>query len=188
MQRHGGVRIVVLLLSFAPACLCTATSFIPAQSKSNGGDVFKDTGLRYLGYANELGESFRPLIRRRFVRASYFVAGGYVVADAVDKTRSAFKNHLQKKNKVIDAIDKGLDTLVWQGLASVAIPGYTINRIVWVAGKVKWPGPLNAVVPTVIGLSSIPLIVHPIDEGVHKLMDASLRPAMHALTAPLHAK
>eukprot|EP00961_Rhodomonas_salina_P200278 2701630-Rhodomonas_salina.1 len=37
-------------------------------------DVFKDTPLRYLGYANELGESFRPLISRFLYRGSYVVA------------------------------------------------------------------------------------------------------------------
>jgi hypothetical protein len=48
-------------------------------------DVFKDSLARYLGYANEVGESFRPVISTLAVRATYAVAGVYVVADAVDK-------------------------------------------------------------------------------------------------------
>ena len=43
-------------------------------------DLFKHTLLRYFGYANELGESFRPLIHHRWVAASYGVAGTYVLA------------------------------------------------------------------------------------------------------------
>eukprot|EP00961_Rhodomonas_salina_P066243 889795-Rhodomonas_salina.1 len=35
------------------------------------------------------------------------------------KTIKAFKDHTSKKNKLVDAFDKGADTLVWQGLASV---------------------------------------------------------------------
>jgi len=46
-------------------------------------DVFKHGLLRYFGYANELGESFRPLIAHRWVLASYGVAGLYVAADTV---------------------------------------------------------------------------------------------------------
>mmetsp|Transcript_59446 Transcript_59446/g.140069 ORF Transcript_59446/g.140069 Transcript_59446/m.140069 type:complete len:167 (-) Transcript_59446:61-561(-) len=151
-------------------------------------DVFKDTPLRYLGYANELGESFRPLISRFLYRGSYVVAGTYVLADSADKTIKAFKDHTSKKNKLVDAFDKGADTLVWQGLASVAIPGLVINRVVWAAQKVKWPGPMKVLAPTIIGLSSIPFIVTPIDEGVHHLMDNTLRPAMHQLTLPFHEK
>ena len=71
------------------------------------------------------------------------------MADAGDKTLLAYNDHSEPKDRTVDAIDKGLDTLVWQGLASVAIPGFTINRIVWAAGKVKWPGKLKSVAPTV---------------------------------------
>ena len=38
-------------------------------------DPFKQTLLRYFGYANELGESFRPLLHHRWVTFSYGVAG-----------------------------------------------------------------------------------------------------------------
>ena len=40
--------------------------------------------LRFLGYANELGEAFRPLAPA-FVRPSYGVASIYVLADTYDK-------------------------------------------------------------------------------------------------------
>lgn len=44
-----------------------------------------------LGYANEVGEAFRPFIGSRWVKFSYAVATAYVIADAVDKTVIAYK-------------------------------------------------------------------------------------------------
>ena len=65
---------------------------------------FRDTPLRYLGYANEVGEAFRALMHvrylvnviskelflfncsfKRWVRATYGVASAYVLADTYDK-------------------------------------------------------------------------------------------------------
>jgi fission process protein 1 len=40
----------------------------------------------YLGYANEFGEAFRPLIHVNWVRLSYGIASAYVLADTLDKT------------------------------------------------------------------------------------------------------
>jgi fission process protein 1 len=42
-----------------------------------------------LGYANEVGESFRSLIHVNLVRFSYLISSAYVVADTVDKSRKA---------------------------------------------------------------------------------------------------
>ena len=76
------------------------------------------------GYANELGESFRPLVHHRVVTASYGVAGAYVLADTADKVKKALVDEkLPKQARNASALEKGLDTLVWQGLASVVIPG-----------------------------------------------------------------
>lgn len=73
-----------------------------------------------------------------------------------------------------------VDTLVWQGLASVIVPGFTINRICALSlyllkqhsgmalSACKWT-------TTGIGLGCIPFIVAPIDHGVHVLMDNTLR-------------
>ena len=47
-------------------------------------DVYRDTPVRFLGYANELGESFKPLIPRVAYFGPYGVACAYVAADASD--------------------------------------------------------------------------------------------------------
>ena len=50
-------------------------------------DIFRDTWVRYLGYANELGESFRSFLHVRAVHATYGVAFAYAAADAVRRTK-----------------------------------------------------------------------------------------------------
>ena len=42
-------------------------------------DIYRDTPLRYLGYANEVGEAFRALVHVNWVKLSYGVASAYVV-------------------------------------------------------------------------------------------------------------
>lgn len=61
-----------------------------------------------------------------------------------------------------------VDTFVWQALASVIIPGFTINRVcaasLYLMGRsTKWPLPVRKWMTTAIGLSTIPFIITPID-------------------------
>ncbi|RLN51994.1 hypothetical protein BBJ28_00016594 [Nothophytophthora sp. Chile5] len=159
-------------------------------------DLWRDSLVRYLGYANEVGESFRP-IAPRLVVPSYCVAFGYVLGDTYDKAAKAHAKAVaasfstRKRNAVI--ADATIDTLAWQTLASVAIPGFTINRVVGqgAAGTRKCKMTTNGSfavqrtaknspvlrrwLPTAIGLGVIPLIIHPIDSLVDMAMDRSVR-------------
>lgn len=72
------------------------------------------------------------------------------------------------------------DTFVWQSLASVAIPGFTINRLcaaslALLASLTRWPLPVRKWATTALGLSAIPVIITPIDRSVDFLMDSSIR-------------
>lgn len=64
-------------------------------------------------------------------------------------------------------------------LASVIIPGATINRLCWATGKMvkksKIKGIAGKWVPTIVGLMSIPFIIKPIDKLVDFAMDESFR-------------
>ena len=123
-------------------------------------DLYRDTPVRFLGYANELGESFKPLIPRVAYFSTYGVACAYVAADANDK--------YQRDGDVA----RGVDALIWQALASVIVPGFVVNRVVAMAGRAT----TRPMVPTFCGLASIPLIIKPIDHAIDAAMDASLRP------------
>ena len=54
------------------------------KPKDEGNDLYRDTLIRYCGYANELGESLRYVVPR-FLKPSYVIAFGYVLMDAQDK-------------------------------------------------------------------------------------------------------
>ena len=87
-------------------------------------DIFRDTPLRYVGYANEVGEAFRPIFPR-FVVPSHGLAFLYVGADSISKTNDTFKRGSSMKVTTATFVD----VLVWQTLASVLIPGKVINMV-----------------------------------------------------------
>ena len=185
------------------------------NNNNNNINIFRDTPLRYLGYANEVGESFRYPFPR-LVRPSYLVAFAYCCADAVASGYNAYYNNYNINNNNIDnnninnnnnnttlqqplqsqpqsqpqwpkaVLYETADTLLWQSLASVAIPGACIQAIV----KATRYGIVVAFLstnnnnnnrilttwlPTGTGLASIPWIVQPIDQAVDHLLDRTTR-------------
>ncbi|CAH0548756.1 unnamed protein product [Brassicogethes aeneus] len=143
-------------------------------------DLYRETPVRYLGYANELGEAFRAFLGSKLVNVTYGIASLYVLADTTDKSIQAHKTHFDEKNHVKKVIFTTADTLIWQFLASVIIPGVTINRVCatsnYLLKKVeKLPKNNRKYLVTAIGLVTIPFIIHPIDNMVDDLLDVSLR-------------
>lgn len=181
-------------------------------------DPLRDGPLRYLGYANECGEAFAAWLPFWGVPFSYAVAIAYVLVDTADKGTKAYKSARKElsENKDLSpevkvprlvsllAFERTLDTVVWQLLASVACPGYTIHTVVALFHAALKPlqetaqaqqfaaaaasslhlqsadvlAILDKSLPTAVGLAAIPFIVHPIDNGIHAIMNVSLRPAM----------
>lgn len=148
-------------------------------------DVFRDTPVRYLGYANELGESFR-LIAPWCVGPSYAISGLYVLGDTVSKARAAAAAPLllddgEQRPSVGATV---VDTLLWQTCASVIVPGFTINRVVAATAFVvekqaaSMPVAARRWLPTAVGLACIPAVIHPIDSLVHWGMDCTIRPLL----------
>lgn len=176
---------------------CGSTSSVAEHLTTS--NVFRDTPLRYLGYCNEVGESFR-FQYPRLVVPSYIISFSYCFADAATMGWSVY--HQQKKRRLESptataytgtpfstAIIATCDTLVWQCLASVLIPGGVINLLVRgtkaAMGQImvstnNATNPRAAMLlrwgPTLVGLGSIPWIVHPIDTSVDYVMDTTLRP------------
>jgi fission process protein 1 len=160
---------------------------VDASSTSSPGpvDIFRDTPVRYLGYANELGESFR-LVAPWCVAPSYVISALYVLGDTVSKGRAASAaqsgltaEEVAKQPSVGATV---VDTLVWQTLASVMVPGYTIHSVVKATNmavqsqKASIPLVARRWLPTAVGLGCIPLVIHPIDHFVHWAMDNTCRP------------
>jgi len=165
-----------------------------------------------IGYSNEVGEAFRAQVPVNFVRLTYGMAFLYVLADTRHKTlkvkspvrsssllfeaccflwkillfflelrtngsdSSFFVQELKKKMVAAS------DVLIWQTLASVAIPGFTINRVCFfslalLARTTKLGLQARKWTTTAIGLGCIPFIVHPIDRFVDYFMDKTFRVA-----------
>jgi fission process protein 1 len=99
-------------------------------------DIYRDTPVRLLGYANEVGEAFRALVHINWVRASYGVASVYVLADTRDKANKMMRRSddatdaTEKRKKVAAA---AFDTLLWQveHFLSIVYPVYILKREHW---------------------------------------------------------
>jgi hypothetical protein len=71
-------------------------------------DVFKDSTLRFAGYANEVGEAFRPIIPKQLVLFTYGVAFVYGTADAGHKGTTTYQVSvffLSKGNCIIHNVE-----------------------------------------------------------------------------------
>ena len=179
-------------------------------------DPLRDGPARYLGYSNEVGEAFSAWLFPGGVTLSYAIAISYVVFDTVDKYRKTLEEARSieeigevpgvDQDRLIStiALERGFDTIVWQLLASVALPGYTIHTVValssWALERtVDERNPLmqalasatsldaaaavslvDKSLPTFIGLCVIPFIVHPLDAFVHYVLNVTTRPVLRA--------
>lgn len=149
----------------------------PTSKSAKDIDIWRDTPLRYLGYANEVGEAFGPLYPK-YVRPSYAVAFLYVGCDTGDK----FIKSLRSGESAKETFQKTSDALIWQTLASVLIPGKIIHLVAngsTIACNTSYaqslPKTFRLYAPTVIGLATIPFIIHPIDHAVDYFMDSTYR-------------
>ena len=146
-------------------------------------DPYRDTSLRYMGYANEVGEAFTAFIPEWGVPASYCVAASYVMFDTIDKGQKAYET-ADEETKIQDALKVSAETMTWQMLASVFWPGSIIRVIVnmsdtMLANKLTENEQFAHVLATLFGLAAIPMIIKPIDTTVDKVMETSISKVIH---------
>ncbi|KAL3989761.1 Mitochondrial 18 KDa protein (MTP18) family protein [Acanthocheilonema viteae] len=157
------------------------TIYDKAQEDLREVDIYRDTPIRFLGYANEIGEAFRAWVPTNAVRLSYVVSMGYVFSDTANKSRKTYQlNYLNSKERSRAVALRAIDTLIWQSMASVIIPGFMINRVCYLSTKLlswstKWPLKIQKLTSTILGLCIIPFIVKPIDTAVEIGMQSSVR-------------
>jgi len=147
-------------------------------------DIYRDTALRYMGYANEVGEAFRPLVPVTVVYITYVGAIGYILADTLDKG----KKSNDKSTDILAPILSSTDTFCWQMLASVIYPSYCINRLVLLVVSLQadpgCPEILQASwIATVLGLLAIPLLIKPLDTLAHQTLNLSFRKVQKQIEA-----
>jgi fission process protein 1 len=132
-------------------------------------DPYRESSLRYMGYANEVGEACAPFIPDWGLPASYCVAISYIVFDTIDKAEKAYES-APKERKLEETLKKTLETLIWQLLASVFWSGSCIRFITSIAEI----GTDNEYLSTLVGLLAIPQIIKPIDNTVDTIMEGSV--------------
>ena len=142
-------------------------------------DPFRETLLKYAGFTNEVGESFARIFPR-LLKPSYGIAYNYVAADTLYETIIQYR--LEGEHMDARVLEAGADAFIWNSLACIILPGYCVNRVVWLSRKVmdsekadELPDVVKEYSPTVVGLGSILIIVDPIDKGVDTLMNITLR-------------
>ena len=132
----------------------------------------------------QVGEAFRPIIPVALVTFSYVVAFTYILADSYSQGAKVTceESGRWKTPSVLAAID----SLLFQVMASVIFPSFTINRSVAFVGALvaELPGDQPEwvqYVPTAVGLVIIPLICPSLDVLTHRLLDNSFRSASEAI-------
>ncbi|KRT83511.1 hypothetical protein AMK59_3412 [Oryctes borbonicus] len=152
-----------------------------SKSKSSKDvDIYRDTPVRLLGYANEVGESFRAKIGPRWVLATYGLSTAYVIADTIDKSIKTYNKSKVNGDQIEKTAYAATDAFIWQMLASVLVPGFTINRACALSNymlskNVNLKASRREWLVICIGICVIPFIIKPIDHSMDKLMDNTLR-------------
>ena len=134
-------------------------------------DPYRETSIRYMGYANEVGEALENYLPDWGIPASYCVAATYVIFDTLDKGQRAYDS-TPRGERFEETMRASTETLIWQLLASIIWPGGVIKLAVNV---IDFFIPIdNDFLPTFIGILLIPVIIRPIDVFVDQLMEDTI--------------
>ena len=143
---------------------------------------------RYVAYTSELGESFRPVAHPWLVRGAYGVSWAYLIGDVSHEGYKAYRSNqrilhpetvpnatpsqLQTPGHV-PAIDdyraRMAERAVFQSIASMGLPAFTIHTIVRYSGQafksVKNPK-IRTWGPVGLGLAAVPALPYLFDHPV----------------------
>lgn len=143
---------------------------------------------RYVAYTSDIGESFRPVAHPNWIRAAYGVSWAYLIGDVSHEGYKAWKHNQRvlhpetEEDKLVAAsyAGKGVPAIedfrtvmaqraIFQGLASMGLPAFTIHSIVRYSGramknvknvKIRTWGPIG------LGLAAVPALPYMFDEPV----------------------
>ena len=155
-------------------------------------NVLTESGLRYLGFVNDVGEACKSLIPKPMYYGSYLVTGLYCMSDIL-LSPSRLLHQLKTKEDVFNpewifcnpgsmslTNRKMLDTSIWHLFATISVTPFIIHKSKTVSKYMlnKTNLPINIKTtfgPALIGLCLIPIIVPPIDNLFHVILNSSLR-------------
>ncbi len=147
-------------------------------------DFYRDTGARYLGYANDIGEAFRSVIGPTWAHRTYWVAGAYALADALSKGKKSFNEARGESfhDRMFHFLGGVLDVGIFHFIASITVPPMIIratqDKINKVMSRRMAQTAFGRGLPVAVGLALIPLIVKPVDWAAEKFLDMTIRPVL----------
>ncbi|CCG82846.1 Putative uncharacterized protein [Taphrina deformans PYCC 5710] len=133
-------------------------------------------GTRYVAYTSDIGEAFRPVVPPSLVTAGYAVSWMYLAGDV------GYEGYKAKYVRGEDNTPVGLlmtKRAIFQGIASMALPAFTIHSTVKLSSKYVFHNVKNTKVrgwgPTVTGLAVVPalpfLFDHPVEYAVDTVFE-----------------
>ncbi|KAI0773996.1 mitochondrial 18 KDa protein-domain-containing protein [Fomes fomentarius] len=136
-------------------------------------------GHRYIAYTSDVGEAFRPVVHPAIVTAAYGVSWLYLAGDVGYETYKAHRQgptaleaaHFSEPTRLgMIAVKRS----VFQSIASMALPAFTIHTAVRQAKKafanVQSPR-VRTWGPTVTGLAIVPVLPYLFDKPVEHATD-----------------
>jgi hypothetical protein len=138
--------------------------------------------VRYLAYTSDFGEAFRPIAHPLLVKASYGVSWAYVIGDV------SYEAYNMSQNHGISGPDLYVTTAkraVFQSIASMALPAFTIHTVVHESKKFfKRVGRFQKWGPSALGLSIVPFLPlydHPVETACDYVFGCFYKPTHPAL-------
>lgn len=161
---------------------------------------------RYVAYTSDIGESFRPVAHPNWVRAAYGISWAYLIGDvSYEGYKARVRNQRilnpqsdeDKKeaeahpNRMVPAIDDYRTVMaqraIFQGVASMGLPAFTIHSIVRYSGRAMknvknvrlrtW-GPIG------LGLAAVPALPYMFDHPVEYATEWIFHRAFEAIGGP----
>ncbi|EXJ90502.1 hypothetical protein A1O1_03605 [Capronia coronata CBS 617.96] len=169
---------------------------------------------RYVAYTSDIGESFRPVAHPYLVRGAYAVSWAYILGDVGHEGYKAYKRNQRllypQSEEYHDATTKGpaeaaqspaptkpvqlpaiedyrsvmVQRAVFQSLASMGLPAFTIHSIVKYSGKalknaknttIRTWGPIG------LGLAAVPALPYLFDKPVEEAVEWTFYQAFRAI-------
>lgn len=162
---------------------------------------------RYVAYTSDIGESFRPVAHPWLVRAAYGVSWAYLTGDVAHEGYKAYMQNQRVLHPQADlntpgavvapapgrvaAIDdyraRMAERAVFQSVASMGLPAFTIHSIVRYSGRalknVKNPR-LRSWGPIGLGLAAVPALPYMFDVPVERATEWVLHQGFELVGGP----
>lgn len=170
---------------------------------------------RYVAYTSDVGESFRPIAHPYLVKGAYAISWAYLIGDVSHEGWKAYKRNQKLLSPTADEHMQALvdgtpgkpdimqtptkipaiedwkavaaQRAVFQSIASMGLPAFTIHSIVRYSGqalKTASNTTLRTWGPIGLGLAAVPALPYMFDEPVEHVVEWAFYNAFKAIGGP----